>query len=200
MRYVTPRTEELVRIYALSEMYVGCAIFAQHASTDLWLIDICGRLVVGWAVPSPLGSGLQLLPNGNHSRLNRKRQEPTVFLGTVGGILAEVDWKGNAVWQHLDQYMHHDFCFIPNGNFLLNRHVEISDAIARRVRDGIPQTTLRGGLRRSAYRGITRECTVGWKWFGHERFDPGIGIARPPCPSPICDCVDENDLNQSLVS
>ena len=121
--YTKQRPEESVTIHDPSKIYAGYTLFAPHASTDVWLIDMKGQIVHHWKMPAPPGGPIRLLPNGNQIRLSKTLEEPTAFFGTVGGKLVEVDWEGNEVWKYEDPYMHHDFCSLGNGNFLINRHV-----------------------------------------------------------------------------
>ena len=88
--YIKRRTEESVTVYNPAKAYEGYTLFAPHPSTDVWLIDMKGQIVHHWEMPTPLGSGVCLLPNGNQLRINKTFEEPTAFLGTVGGKLVEI--------------------------------------------------------------------------------------------------------------
>ena len=95
--YVTRPPEESVSRHDAARAYGGYTMFAPHGSRDVWLIDMEGRVVHRWRMSSLVGSGIELLPNGNQLRLNKTGTEPTAFLGTGGGELVEVDWLGEVV-------------------------------------------------------------------------------------------------------
>ncbi len=138
--YMTKAPDDCVTRYDPTLACGGYTLFAPHGGTDAWLIDMEGRICHRWRLENRPGSGITLLPNGNLLILSKTGKEPTTFLGTGGGELHEVDWDGNVVWRHEDEYMHHDFKRLDNGNTLLNRHVLVPAETARKVRGGIPGT------------------------------------------------------------
>jgi hypothetical protein len=160
----------------------------------LFLIDMDGRIVKHWKMPGKLGSGVKLLPNGNQIRINRVKETPSAFLGTGGSRLAELDWDGNEVWVHEDDYMHHDFTRLPNGNTLLNRHVLIPDDIASKVKGGMPGSEEEGRIWGNAYREITPDGEAVWDWIGHEHLDPEIDVPCALCPRSIWGYVNGIDV------
>jgi hypothetical protein len=145
-------------------------------------------------MPSPLGSDVQLLPNGNQLRVNKTWKEPTGFLGTVGGEMVEVDWDSNVVWKYEDLYLHHDFCRLDNGNTILNRHVLIPPEFASLVKGGIPNTETEDGMWGAAFREITPDGRVVWEWLGYDYMDPETDIPCPLCPRSIWGYVNGIDV------
>ncbi len=186
--------DECVTVYDPSKAYGGYTLFAQHTSKDVWLIDMKGRVVQRWKMPSPLGGPVRLLPNGNQLRISKTFQEPTAFFGTVGGNLIELDWDGNEVWKYEDQYMHHDFCRMENGNTIINRHILIPPDIASKVKGGLPGTVLEEGMWGDSLQEITPEGKIVWEWLGYEHMDPGIDILCPLCPRTIWAYINGIDL------
>ena len=183
--YTKQRTEESVTIYDPAKAYGGYTLFAQHTSTDVWLINMKGQIVHNWKMPSPLGGPVRLLPNGNQIRINKTFKEPTASLGTVGGSMVEVDWEGNEVWKYEDPYMHHDFCRLENGNTIINRHVLIPPEIAAKVKGGIPGTEFEEGMWGDAIQEITPDGKIIWEWLGYEHMDAEVDILCPLCPRTI---------------
>ncbi len=192
--YVTRPPEESVSRHDAARAYGGYTMFAPHGSRDVWLIDMEGRVVHRWRMSSLVGSGIELLPNGNQLRLNKTGTEPTAFLGTGGGELVEVDWLGEVVWKHEDPYMHHDFKRLDGGNTVLNRHVLIPEEIARRVKGGIPGTEHESGMWGNAYREITPSGEVVWEWLGYEHMNPETDVPCPLCPRSIWGYVNGIDV------
>ncbi len=179
--YAMHSTDQCVRIHDRSRVFEGFTMFAQHASSDVWLIDMNGRIVHRWKMDSPLGSDVRLLPGGHQLRVNKTGSEPAGFLGTVGGVMVEVDWSGRVVWRHENSTMHHDFCRLTNGNTLLNTHVPLPPEIAAKVRGGLADTEPEGGMWGAALREITPTGEVVWEWIGHEHMDFNIDVACPLC-------------------
>ena len=183
--YTKQRPEKSVTIHDPVKAYGGYTLFAQHTSTDVWLINMKGQVVNHWDMPSPLGGPVRLLPNGNQLRINKTFNEPTASLGTVGGNLIELDWDGKEVWKYEDPYMHHDFHRLENGNTVIIRHVLIPPDIASKVRGGIPGTEWKEGMWGDSLREITPEGKVVWEWLGYEHMDPEIDSLCPLCPRTI---------------
>ncbi len=177
--HIKRTTEQSVTIYDQSRVYGGYTLFSPHFTTDVWLIDMKGRIVHHWRMPYPLGSDVRLLPNGNQIRIHKTLEEPTAFLGTGGKELVEVDWKGNVVWKYEDLYMHHDFCRLENGNTMLNRYVLIPDEIAAKVKGGLAGTELKDGMWGAAFQEITPDGKVVWEWLGYEHMDLEIDVHCP---------------------
>lgn len=188
------RTEECVTVHDPSKAYGGYTLFAQHASTDVWLIDMRGRIVHRWKMDTPLGGDERLLPNGNLLRINKTFNEPSAALGSVGEKLLEVDWNGNVVWEHNNPTMHHDFYRFENGNTLLNIHVRIPPEIAKKVKGGIPGSRTDGEIWGSAFQEITPDGEVVWEWVGHEHLDPDIDVFCPLCPLTIWGYINGVDV------
>jgi hypothetical protein len=187
--------EESVTIYDPSKAYNGYTLFAPHMSTDLWLIDMKGRAVHRWTMPTVLGSAVRLLPNGNHLRIHKYGDEPTAFLGTGGREIVEVDWEGKVVWKHEEPYMHHDFSRLPNGNMLLNLYIPVPKHIAAKVKGGLAGTELKDGTWWGAgFREITPEGKVVWEWRGYEHMDPEIDVHCPLCRRTIWGYVNGIDV------
>jgi len=192
--YLKQRPEQSVTVYEPTKAYNGYTLFAPHASTDVWLIDMKGRVVHHWKMPTFLGSDVRLLPNGNQIRVHKTGEEPAAFLGTGGKELVEVDWEGNTVWKYEDLYMHHDFCRLENGNTLLNRYVKIPSEVAAKVRGGVPGTELEDGMWGAGFQEVTPGGKVVWEWLGYEHMDPEIDVHCPLCRRVIWGYVNGIDV------
>ncbi|MBA7682137.1 hypothetical protein ES703_90483 [subsurface metagenome] len=193
--YLKQKPEQSVTVCHPQKTYDGYTLFAPHASTDVWLIDMKGRVVHHWKMPTFLGSDVRLLSNGNQIRVNKTGEEPTSFLGTGGGELVEVDWEGNIVWEYEDLYMHHDFSRLENGNTVLNRYVRIPKEVAAKVKGGIPGTDLEDGTMWGAgFQEITRDGEIIWEWLGYEHMDLEIDVPCPLCPHYIWGYVNGIDV------
>jgi len=192
--YLKQKPEQSVTVYDQSKTYDGYTLFAPHWSTDVWLIDMKGRLVHHWKMPTWLGSDVRLLPNGNQIRIHKTGEEPAPYLGTGGKELVEIDWEGNVVWKYEDLFMHHDFRRLENGNTMLNRYVRIPDEIAAKVKGGIPGTEPEEGMWGADFQEITPDGEVIWEWLGYEHMNPEIDVLCPLCPRFIWGYVNGIDV------
>ena len=188
------RSEDCVTAYDPSKANGGYTLFAQHASTDVWLIDMRGRIVHRWRMETPLGGDVRLLPSGNLLRLNKTFREPSGAMGSVGERLLEVNWEGNVVWEHRNSTMHHDFYRYENGNTLINIHVRIPREIVKKVKGGIPASRKDGEIWGSGFQEITPSGKVVWEWIGHEHLDPEIDVFCPLCPLNIWGYINGVDV------
>jgi len=192
--YIKQRLDRSVTVYDPSRAYDGYTLFAPHSLTNIWLIDMKGRPVHQWKMPTFLGGDVRLLPNGNHLRIHKYGDEPTSMLGTFGREMVEVNWEGKVVWKYEDLYMHHDYARLSNGNTLLNRCVRIPKEISAELKGGLRGTELEDGMYGAAFREITPDGTATWEWLGYEHMDPDIDVHCPLCRRHIWGYVNGIDV------
>ena len=100
----------------------GYVLFAPLRSTTTYLINFGGNVVHTWSSQYFPGNVVYLLENGNLLRTGSLNNS-TFNAGGAGGIVQEIDWDGNVVWEFTyssDQYLlHHDIEQLPNGNILM---------------------------------------------------------------------------------
>lgn len=164
-----------------SKAYNGYTLFSPMGGSGVWLIDMQGRFVHHWEMdlePALYGA---LLPNGHLLYAGKLPDAPFPEFGGMGGKLMEVDWNGKLIWVYEDQYMHHDFHRLLNGNTMVLRWVATPDDIAVRVKGGIPGTEREGIMWADSFREITPEGKVVWEWLGYEHFDPKTDAICPLC-------------------
>jgi hypothetical protein len=101
----------------------GYVLFNPSLSDTAYLVDNDGRVVHQWKTPFAPGGDMELLPNGNLLRGSRDPEMLGFKTGGTGGILQELDWDGNVVWEwklsDAGRVQHHDVTALPNGNVLL---------------------------------------------------------------------------------
>jgi hypothetical protein len=100
----------------------GYVLFSPILTGTIYLLDNRGRVVHTWE-SELTGGPLHLLPNGH---LLRGARDPDLLdfrFGGVSGIVQELDWDGNLVWEwrlgDAKRVLHHDFEPLPDGNLLL---------------------------------------------------------------------------------
>jgi hypothetical protein len=104
--------------------YKGYTLIAPMKSTQVWLIDMDGRIVHTWNCDTTPGLETQLLDNGHLLRTGilSPRDLPFEAPG-AGGRVEEFTWDGERVWDFKyfndKQLPHHDVTKLPNGNILM---------------------------------------------------------------------------------
>lgn len=102
--------------------FEGYTLFSPLFNTQSYLIDNDGQLIHSWEHGQLPGAATYLLPNGNLLHAAAATNSPVNF-GGQGGIMKEVDWDGNVVWQFFYsdslKALHHDMAILPNGNILM---------------------------------------------------------------------------------
>ncbi len=89
-----------------------------------YLMDKNGYWYHSWTTSGPAGPMGYLLPDGNLLRSVRQTQDAN-FAGFNGGggLIEEYDWDGTLVWSYqlndAQDWQHHDFLRLPNGNTLM---------------------------------------------------------------------------------
>jgi hypothetical protein len=100
----------------------GYVLFNPLLSDTAYLVDNDGAVVHTWKAATSPGASMYLLPNGNLLRGGRDPKQLGFRAGGTGGILEELDWNGNVVWEFrlsdAQRVLHHDVEPLPNGNVL----------------------------------------------------------------------------------
>jgi len=168
--------------YDSKRAYNGVTLFTPTEGKGIWLIDMMGRLVNHWETPYQSGCNAKLLPNGNLLYAGKVTNSPLVDLEGAGGILLEVDWDSNVVWEYKDPHLHHAFDRLKNGNTLVLKWVKVPDNIAARVKGGDAGTEKDGVMWGDAIQEITPDGKVVWEWIAPKHLDPDVTPRCPVCP------------------
>lgn len=136
---------------ALDE-YRACPGYVLYApitsSGEVFLIDLHGQIVHHWELPFSPGLWGYLLPNGNLFYMGHLPDPAWKQLPFeprfMGGVLLEVDWNGNVVWEHRDPFHHHDARRTASGGAVYLAMEQIPSEIVTNVQGGIPGTDERG--------------------------------------------------------
>ena len=103
--------------------FQGYTLFAPLRSREIYLVDMEGEVVHAWEDQDAPGGTVYMLDNGNLLRDGRLTDNPTFRGGGIGGLVQEIDWDGNVVWEYVmsDEFQtqHHDLAVLPNGNVLM---------------------------------------------------------------------------------
>ena len=164
----------------------GYTLFWPEGGKDVWLVDMLGRVVHRWRMPYPPGMHAVLLLNGNlfascQTTNYIEAGLPPGFSG-LGGLLLEVDWNGNEIWNCEAPYQSHDFFRMDNGNTMYicwAPDEQLPDDIAAKVKGGIPGTEHNGKIWGDSLIEINPRGEVIWKWVANEHLDPNIDVMCP---------------------
>jgi len=166
-----------VTTYDPAKTYNGFTLFAPMGTKNAWLIDMKGRLIKRWQYPNKPGNNLRLLNNGNllyatRMDVDKRKKTGAPMISGFGGIIKEVDWDDNLVWEYEDPFLHHDFYRLDNGNTLVLKYVRIPPKVLKYVRGGVPGTEDQGKIWTDEFNEVTPEGKIVWKWKAYEHLDP----------------------------
>jgi len=186
----------------------GYTLFAPQGTKDVYLIDIDGYVINHWRMPYIPGCHARLLPNGNLFWAGQVKGAleygyPEEFSG-LGGLVREVDWEGNVVWEAVVPMQGHDFQRRENGNVLyicFDTPGILPDDTARRVVGGRPGSEFNGQIWGDCIYEIDPSGSLIWRWLAYEHLDPEIDTMCPlenrsqwPYLNSIWICADGNLL------
>ena len=142
---------------------------------DVYLLNLDGEEVHHWAMPDPPGLYGYLLPNGNLFYGGKLRDEmwdrfPS-WKRFKGGVMMEVDWDGNVVWEHRDQDHHHDARRTEPGGAIYLTVELMSETLAAKVKGGNPITG-EDGMWADVIVEVDASGKRIWEWHAAEHLDP----------------------------
>ena len=117
--------QQTVGVFVYDSIMVcdGYTLFSPRETTMTYLIDNHGRQVHSWSSEYRPGVSVYLSENGHLVRPGILASHPLFITGGGGGIIQEMDWDGNILWEYEyygDYYLqHHDIEQLPNGNVLM---------------------------------------------------------------------------------
>jgi hypothetical protein len=120
-----------------AQMAGGYTLYSPVRGRHADLLDADGRIVHQWHHPEGM-QHLRWLPNGNvlaHT-LPPEFAFGAQDIGGCAGALVELDHDSNVVWEYRDEFMHHDYQRLANGNTLIVRWDKLPQEIATRVQGG----------------------------------------------------------------
>lgn len=174
--------------YDKGKSYGGYTLFSPTvACKTTYLIDVEGNIVHTWESEYTAGLYSQLLPNGNLMRGGKIKQEPGFCkIGGASGIVQELDWDGNVVWEYKlftpgKELHHHAFHRMPNGNTLILAWEGISkkDVLAKgRDPKTVPEQVIQGKIVHKDFwidfiREVDKSGKTAWEWHAFDHIGKG---------------------------
>jgi hypothetical protein len=168
-----------------SKAWPGYTLYTpMYGDGTVYLLDMEGNAVHTWKLPYRAGDYGYVLPNGNLFYLGQTPDGPEegMFLGWQlfsGGIMLEVDWDGDVVWEHRDPAHHHDGRRTADGGAVYLALERVPEAIQAKVQGGIAGSEHHGQMWADKIVEIDRDGNLTWEWHAHEHLDPDIDKILP---------------------
>lgn len=147
----------------------GYTLFSPSYQLKTFLIDLAGEFRHGWDLTLPPGNYAYLLPNGN--LLAAQRTEVGPKLPAKGGLIQEIDWDGNIIWEHQDDFQHHDFRHCENGNVIYLAWEKMPDEYVARIGGDFRAPSKGDTVWGDVIKEVDRKGNVVWQWVGWEHMD-----------------------------
>ena len=146
---------------------------------DVYILNLIGEEVHHWRMPDPPGLYGYLLPNGNLFYSGKLRDDEwdrfQSWKRFKGGVMMEVDWAGNKIWEHRDKDHHHDARRTSSGGAIYLT-VELMDpALAARVKGGNPITG-ENGMWADVIVEVDSSGNRVWEWHAAEHLDLELDV------------------------
>ncbi|BCS24067.1 uncharacterized protein APUU_40511S [Aspergillus puulaauensis] len=119
----------------------GYVLYAPLTSRTAHLISTTGEEVHKWTLPQRAGRHARILPNGNLAYNAVHPDSPNLFpmwKKYCGGVMLEVNPKGEVIRKYTDPHAHHDQNHLDDGTLLYTTLEPLTADEAARVRGGIP--------------------------------------------------------------
>ena len=147
------------------------------------LMNMQGNIVHTWHTPYPVWYP-RLQPDGNLVVMLKCTRpvegcpgQGAYKMGGATGMLMELDWDSNILFEYFDPAMHHDYRKLDNGNYIYVGWEKVPPELTKKVRGGQKGTEHKDGTMFCDYfREINSAGQTVWEWNGIEHFDPDIDI------------------------
>lgn len=170
--------EKVAPGYTLVSPYYSDTNF--EGSGEVHLIDTDGKRVHTWETKHPtLVSYLQ--PNGNlFAAMTPPLNIADYPSGGSTGIIQELDWEGNVLWEYQDSQMTHDFEVMPDGGIVYIKWHLSKPSFAEKVRGGMRTATT--SVWTNELVRVDREKNIIWTWKPDDHLDPTKYVLSPLIP------------------
>ena len=148
---------------------LGFTIYSPNLGHTTYVLNMAGEVVHEWQLGGRPSNYGYLLPTGNFL-VAIQEDEPELEYAR-GGILREMDWDGNVLWEYVDSYQHHDFRRCANGNTIYLGWEQLPDDVAKRVKGGTLGSEHEDGIWGDYIREVTPAGETAWEWHNHEHME-----------------------------
>lgn len=161
-----------------SNAYNGFTLFTPvsgltgpSGSNEVYLVDMKGNKVHSWQVSNSPGLYGFLLNNGNLLYGGNTEQFKEAPTPGGSGVISELDWNSKVVWEYRDEFMHHDFDKLPNGNLLVIAWEKMTDENKARITGGLSRKDNADAWSDVLYEVDYKTNKIVWKWSAQEQLD-----------------------------
>lgn len=150
--------------------FPGYTLFTPMYGKQTYLLDVNGKVAHEWALPGEVGSYAHLLPGGTLLATIHTSGGPEHLAGK-GGHFVELDKAGQIVWEYRDDFQHHDFRRLANGNTIYIAWERLSPELTATIRGGKAGTDYAEGIWGDCLREVDRAGKLVWEWRAGDNFD-----------------------------
>lgn len=154
-----------------SKINQGYMLFAPFSTIDnltengsVYLTDLFGKTLHKWQTKYQALYSI-LNKNGNlFVELIIPGMNSNFPAGGRTGLIQELDWDGNVLWEYKNDKLHHDFDILPNGNIVAIVWEPLTKNIASQIKGGVSGTEFNGDMWSDGIIEIDRAKNVVWSW------------------------------------
>ena len=150
--------------------YPGFTIFSPQYNKTVYVVNMAGEVVHTWELPERSGNYAYLLENGNLLASSWAGGGPD-GLAARGGLIQEIDWNGKVIWEYRDEYQHHDFRRLPNGNTIYLGWELARPENVMRLRGGKPGSEHKDGIWADYVREVDPAGKTVWEWHAQDHME-----------------------------
>ena len=180
----------------------GYRMFSPLGLQKTFIINMLGDVVHWWFLPYEPGIFSCPLPSVILLAGVRTPDGPK-GLPAKGGLMQERDWNGKILWEHRDDFQHHDYVRCSNGNTLYLRWELLSKQNEKRVLGGITGTEHSDGIWGDVVREIAPDGAVVWEWRAEDCEEMYNFPLNPMCPRHEwchANCITQLDNGDVLIN
>jgi len=166
MRYLKRGVTE----HDCTKAFPGFTIFTPQYQKIVYLVNMAGEVVHTWELPSHPGNYAYLLENGNLLASSWAGGGPD-GLAARGGLIQEIDWGGKVVWQHRDEFQHHDFRRLTNGNTIYLCWELLRPENVKRLKGGKAGSEHKDGIWADVVKEVDPSGKIVWEWHGQDHME-----------------------------
>lgn len=174
-----------VTAYDREHTYPGYVLFSPLYGNKTYLMELDGTVVHQWTHKYAPGSYGRLTLEGNLLYGGKVEGEGADVFPMwplfKGGIIQEIDWEGNVLWEHRDSLHHHDARKTPNGGVMYVSMERMPEDLARQVQGGLEMPGDFGLWADVIVELDARGNTI-WKWHAYEHMDVESDRIPPNVP------------------
>lgn len=154
--------------YTLVAPYYGDTNFNEPG--EVHLVDNAGTIVHSWRTRfTTLIAYLQ--PNGHiYAAMTPPLDMRNYPSGGSTGLIQELDWQGEVLWEYEDHQMTHDFEVMPDGGVAYVRWNLAPQSFARNVQGGMRVASTSVWTNEIVV--VNREKEITWTWKAEDHLDP----------------------------